>query len=85
MKAKAFCVGKSADYTSLCAPFESNADHVLIEAWRKLDKPSDQIKVKLGTSEIIGKVRVSSIGVPYASESRWIRTRPWTTRTSKGS
>lgn len=74
MKATAQSGDKRVEYQSLCAPFESNADCVIIEAWRKLDKPDGEIKVRLGIkNDITGKVRVSSIGVPYPSESRWVR------------
>jgi hypothetical protein len=76
MKAIASCEKNSVSYSSLCAPLESNADHVLIEAWRKLGKPAGSMTVKLDSiHEITGKVSVSRIGVPYASESRWIRGR----------
>ena len=76
MKATASHGDASVSYSTLCAPFESNADHVLIEAWRKLDKPSGTITVKIDTfNEIAGKVSVSKIGVPYASDSRWVRSR----------
>ena len=76
MKACASCGDIKAEYNSLCAPFESNADHVLIEAWRVLNKPAGMITVKIPpNSEITGKIRVSSIGVPYASESKWVRSK----------
>lgn len=74
MKATAQCGSATVQYTSLCAAFESNADHVLIEAWTKLGKPSGEMTVWLGaTNQIIGKVKTSRIGVPFACESEWVR------------
>lgn len=73
MKATAQCGGTTTQYTSLCAAFESNADHVLIEAWTKLGKPEGDIKVWLGNNEVSGRVKLSRIGVPFACESNWVR------------
>jgi hypothetical protein len=74
VKAVASSGGRKVEYSSLCAPFDSNADHILIEAWRKLSKPEEEMRVKLGLDNTItGRVMVSRIGVPFASESRWER------------
>lgn len=72
VKAQASTSKGSVSYTSLCAAFESNADHILIEAWRKLGMPDEQISVLIGTSTVTGSIRKSRTGAVYASESRWI-------------